>query len=238
MIEPAPDPEVPANPRPPSPRPLSRRLLRIALRLAVLAGLVLAAHLLSLWVQEEMAAMSTIDQRRTVIWLLAGSLLGYALLLAIPFVPGIEVGLALLMLKGASIAPLVYLATVLGLSAAYLLGRHLPLGWLAVSFADLHLHRAAALVRRMEATRPEDRLASLSERLPHGLAQLTLRYRYLMLAALINLPGTAVIGGGGGILMMAGLSRLFRDRWALLTIALATLPIPLAVWVLGTQVLH
>lgn len=59
------------------------------------------------------------------------------------------------------------------------------------------------------------------------------RHRYLFLAALINLSGNALVGGGGSILFLAGLSRLFRPFGVALTLALAVLPVPLAIWTFG-----
>ena len=59
---------------------------------------------------------------------------------------------------------------------------------------------------------------------------MVLRHRHLMLALLVNLPGNAVIGGGGGILMLSGLSGLFTLPRLLLTLALAVAPVPLVVW--------
>ena len=58
--------------------------------------------------------------------------------------------------------------------------------------------------------------------------------RYPLLAALINVPGNAVVGGGGGIALTAGFSRLFRPGWTALTVALAVAPVPLIVWLTGT----
>jgi hypothetical protein len=56
------------------------------------------------------------------------------------------------------------------------------------------------------------------------------RYRYALIAMAVNLPGNALIGGGGSILFVAGLSRLFRP-WAMAgTIALAVAPVPLMIW--------
>jgi hypothetical protein len=49
----------------------------------------------------------------------------------------------------------------------------------------------------------------------------------------INLPGNIVIGGGGGIALMAGLSRLFSPSGFVVTVAIATLPIPLAWLIFG-----
>ena len=44
------------------------------------------------------------------------------------------------------------------------------------------------------------------ESAPTRLLPFLLRYRYVALALAFNLPGNAVLGGGGGIAMMAGLS--------------------------------
>ena len=51
----------------------------------------------------------------------------------------------------------------------------------------------------------------------------------LVLAVLFNLPGNALIGGGGGIAMMAGMSRLYSFPAYLLLIAVAILPGPILV---------
>jgi len=39
-----------------------------------------------------------------------------------------------------------------------------------------------------------------------------------------------VVGGGGGLLLLAGMSRLFRAGPVALTLALAVAPVPLVVW--------
>ena len=161
----------------------------------------------------------------------------YAVLIAIPFMPGIELGIALLVMQGAAIAPFVYLATVVALMTAYLLGRIVPLERLARLFASLGLRRASGLVDAIRAENPQDRLDGLRQRLPNWLARLTIDYRYVLIGLLLNVPGTFTIGGGGGILLIAGLSRLFRSWAILLTLLIATLPVPLAVWFFGTQIL-
>ena len=60
---------------------------------------------------------------------------------------------------------------------------------------------------------------------------------YVALALAVNTPGNSIIGGGGGILMLAGVLRLFHWSGILLTLMIATLPIPLAVFVIGTEFL-
>ncbi|KUF11570.1 hypothetical protein AVJ23_07370 [Pseudoponticoccus marisrubri] len=164
-------------------------------------------------------------------------LIGYALLLALPFVPGIEIGLALLMMRGAEVAPFVWTATAAGLSLAFLVGRALPAAWIAASLQDLRCDRAAALVLRLEDEPQALRLRFLSQNAPATLRPVLDRGRHLGLALLLNLPGNALIGGGGGIALLAGVSRLFRTWAALTTLALATLPVPLLVWLAGPGIL-
>jgi len=50
----------------------------------------------------------------------------------------------------------------------------------------------------------------------------------------LNIPGNYVIGGGGGIALIAGVSRVYSIPGFLLTILLAVAPVPLAVVVFGT----
>jgi len=46
-------------------------------------------------------------------------------------------------------------------------------------------------------------------------------------AAAFNIPGNALIGGGGGIALVAGMSGLFRLPTYILMVAIAISPIPL-----------
>jgi len=54
-----------------------------------------------------------------------------------------------------------------------------------------------------------------------------LRHRYLVLAVLFNLPGNAIIGDGGGIALIAGMSRLFPFPKYVLLVCVAITPVPL-----------
>jgi hypothetical protein len=149
-------------------------------------------------------------------------------------VPGIEVGIALLLLQGAAIAPFVYIATVLGLLLAFTVGQHVPLTALRGLFRDLRMARVCKLLDEVAAATPAERLSALENRLPEWLARITTRYRYVMIGMLINMPGTFVLGGGGGILMLSGMTGLFRRAPMLATMMIATAPVPFAVWTFGT----
>ncbi|MBE0414769.1 hypothetical protein [Yoonia sp.] len=226
------------DPPPAAPLPLWRRALNTGLRLGVVLVVVLLVKMGLSFVTDQLALMESDVAARARIGLVFMVLFFYALLLAIPFVPGVEIGIAILMVEGAGAAPFVYLATVTGMSLAFFIGHHVALGWLIRFCNDLGLHRVGRLLRRIKDRSHDERLAAFAERLPRGLGLIVVRYRYVMLAVLINIPGTIAIGGGGGIMLAAGFSRLFHPALAFLTIALATLPVPLTVWVMGTQVLQ
>jgi hypothetical protein len=100
---------------------------------------------------------------------------------------------------------------------------------------DLHLTGAAQLVARFEALPPKGRVAFVQTLLPKKYCGWIVKYRYVNLAVLINIPGNSVIGGGGGIAFVSGLSGMFRTPLTMLTIALATAPVPLAIWLFGLQ---
>lgn len=212
-------------------------LPRIILRLAAVGLIVWIAVLFYGWAYGRIA-MLDVDSQRGAMWgLLITTAILYALLMALPFIPGIEIAIALLVMNGASVAPLVYVATVLGLMLAFAAGRWISLDWLHAAFRDLHLIRACALLTRIKTQSPAERLAGLQQTLPNWARRALVDWRYLSLGALLNLPGNAAIGGGGGIMMMAGLSRLFHPGWVFVTLVLATAPVPVTVWLVGTQVL-
>ncbi len=222
--------------RAPSARRTSRiwavlRMLRRLVIIGVIAVLVNQLIGISMDMADQLPAGATSPMQAVI---LLTALIIYALLIATPFVPGVEIGLALLLLRGASIAPAVYGATLAGLLLAYLLGRFLPDRALARFLLDLRLRRAGRLVHRMTRLSDAQREARLERMMPAWLSLPFLRYRYLSLALLLNLPGNVVFGGGGGLMLMAGLSRLFRPRATIFATAIAVLPVPLMIWWFGT----
>lgn len=217
--------------------PLRASLLRTGFRIAAVIAFAYGAHLLLNWVMLWTEALPPSMGQSVRFAVLAGVLLTYALLIAIPFVPGIEVGFSLILMRGADVAWYVYVATVGGLILAYLAGRFLPYAWLHRTFLDLRLTRACRLLDDLQPLTPENRLALMHSRLPGRVGNLVVGYRYLLLAGLINLPGSVFIGGGGGICLLAGFTHMFNTRVAVLTILLAVLPFPLAVWLWGPGIL-
>jgi len=231
----------PASVQAPDPSSSPLRRGKVLLRWVALGVVLICLGWLGakglVWVRSMLDAYNASDAVPSLSAGVIALIILYGVLIAIPFMPGIELGVALLVMQGAAIAPFVYLATVTGLMLAYSVGRVVPLKAVQTALAGLGLTRAAAFVETI-ATRPlEDRLARQRAMLPGFLSKLTVDYRYVTLALLVNVPGTFAIGGGGGILLAAGFSRIFRNCLVLLTIMIATAPVPLAVWFIGTNVL-
>jgi len=119
------------------------------------------------------------------------------------------------------------------LSLSFVIGRFIPEKILIQFFKDLHLQRASQFLADLEGLDSRQRLSLMLNQSPKRILPFLLKYRYLALVLAINMPGNVVIGGGGGIAMMAGLSRLFSPGLYFLTIAIAVSPIPLALLIFG-----
>ena len=74
----------------------SGALRRTVLRLAAVLALVFLLHQLLNWASAE----AELGAGKLQIWMLALFLLAYAVLIAVPFVPGVEVGLTLMVMEG------------------------------------------------------------------------------------------------------------------------------------------
>ncbi|MDP5293414.1 hypothetical protein Q9290_14105 [Oceanimonas sp. CHS3-5] len=210
----------------------SPRLIRL-LRLALLISLVIALNLGGNWLagQLNLQLFPRHDAMLSVMVLTAACL--YIALMTIPFMPGIEIGLALMLLLGSKGAVLVYLCTLAALSLSFLLGRLIPPSSIHRLLHWLHLYRAAALIKRLAPLDRSQRLALLGEQLPSRLAPILLTYRYLTIAVALNLPGNTLIGGGGGIGMVVGMSRLIPYHGFIVLTALAVAPVPLWFFLFG-----
>ena len=158
----------------------------------------------------------------------------YIVLMATPFMPGIEIGLALMMLLGNKGAILVYLCTLAALSVSFAIGRKIPSRFIDLLLNWLHLYKASALVRQLESLNQQERLEFLSEKAPSRIAPFLLRHRYLAIAVVVNLPGNALIGGGGGIGLVAGMSKIIPFHGYLMVLAIAIAPVPLWFFLQGS----
>ncbi|MGI9424409.1 MAG: hypothetical protein ACR2PA_14540 [Hyphomicrobiaceae bacterium] len=165
------------------------------------------------------------------------SAVAYALLLAIPFIPGLEIAVGLIVMAGPDIVWLVYASTLAGLTLSYGVGRLVSPTSIIRILDAVQLSRASDLLREVAPLQRQERLAFLLSHAPNKYVPFLLKHRYLALALALNIPGNFLIGGGGGIAMIAGLSRLFSVPGFVATVAIAALPIPLGVHLFGSQIL-
>ena len=168
-------------------RPRGERWLRLGLLVAV----VLALNGAGGWVAQQIDLQVFPRHEPLLHAMVLGAAALYVVLMVVPFMPGIEVGLALMLALGNRGALLVYLCTVLALAVGFAIGRLLP-------------------------TRSSTRLTPF-----------LLRHRYLAIALLLNLPGNALIGGGGGIALVSGMSGVFSFAGFVALTAVAVAPVPL-----------
>jgi hypothetical protein len=154
-------------------------------------------------------------------------ILFYILLTALPFVPGVELGLALIVAFGVQIVPVVYLATLAALLFSFLVGRLVPETWLVRAFAWLGFGRASSLISAMSNLDSQQRVDHLLAKAPKRFLPWIIKNRLLALCVLFNMPGSALLGGGGGVAMAAGISRLLSFPKFLLTAAIAVSPVPI-----------
>jgi hypothetical protein len=211
-------------------RPSVRTLLVVSCYAGLIAGGALfgdwiaGALDLDLWPHTEPTV------HRTIMFALAA----YTIAMALPFVPGVEIGLALIAVFGARVVPVVYCTTVVALVAAFTVGRLIPAASLVPGLRSLGLARAARYVEDTSLLDLPGRRAHVEAALPVRLRPWLLRYPAVLLVALFNLPGNALLGGGGGIALALGASRLVSWPGYLLGVSLAVAPVPVAV-LLGSK---
>lgn len=215
-------------------RPVPERsAAAIVLRVVAVVLLILAVNLtLGHWIRDVARDLKPDDAATLHMGVWATCAL-YGFLISLPFVPGVEIGIGLLSMFGASVAPHVYVATIGGLTLAFAAGRLIPVGALGRLAGALRLRRAETFFLRIAPLPPHERLDVILATAPTHWLPWLIRHRYIALAILLNLPGNAVIGGGGGIALAAGLSRLFNVPAFLAVVAVAVSPVPILVWMFG-----
>jgi hypothetical protein len=200
---------------------------KLLFKIALLAGFLLALNYGGNRVVEQINFQLWPQHEHLLITALWFSIAVYVLWMALPFVPGIELGLALMVMLGAKGVVLVYLCTLLSLSLSFAIGRLIPLKSFARFLGWLHLHKVRDLVLKLQPLNPEEKLDFLLETAPSRIVPYLLKHRYFMIAIILNLPGNALIGGGGGIGLVAGMSRLYPFPKYLLLVGFAITPLPL-----------
>lgn len=149
------------------------------------------------------------------VWLLITCSL-YTLVLMVPFAPGLELGVLIMAIFGLPGILGAWLATVIGLSLAFVIG---------TLASDTYL-----------ISRIKQKLAN-SENDPNAIRWIKKRFAqfsYLSIALLLNVPGNVVLGGGGGIALSAGaLGHLQLKKFiGLVALASGVLPILLIIGLL------
>jgi len=205
------------------------RLIRLTIVLVVIFGLNIAGtwlgHLVNFQLFPRHEAML-----HTIVMV---AIVVYIFLMATPFMPGIEVGLAVMLLLGYKSALLIYLCTVIAVSISFIVGRIFPLHLVQSFLQWLYLEKASALVRQLELLNQRERLELLHRKAPAKFAPFLLKHRFLTIALLLNMPGNALIGGGGGIGLLVGMSRIIPFYKYFMIVAVAVFPVPLFVYLQG-----
>ncbi|MFK7765534.1 MAG: hypothetical protein AB8B62_19885 [Roseobacter sp.] len=200
-------------------------------------GILIALIILATWsvhvIREALDLQIRPDNEQQVHKAIMIGAVAYVGFLAMPFVPGAEIGIALLAGFGAAIVPLIYVCTVAAMMLAFTIGRFLPITALERLLRVMRLRRAADLVARAASLSKNERVAMLLEGQSARVAHLAVRYRYVAMAVAVNTPGNSIIGGGGGIMILAGLSGIFTPLSTFVTVIIAVSPVPLAVMFLG-----
>lgn len=207
------------------------------LALSAFCGHMLGAYVHGLMDLQHLAREALMQDGLILIVVLA-----YIVLIAFPFVPGAEIGFALLLIFGAPIAGVLYLATVTALVLSFSVGRIIPfhvLENILLRLGSDHTARRLSEILRKEHCIADSLPISMQgdKQRFYRFVSWLIRHRLYTLAALINTPGNTAIGGGGGIALVAGVSRQISFREFLVCISLAVAPVPvivtIAAWVGG-----
>lgn len=212
------------------------KLLRYFLVFILLVITAYFANLAGDWISVRLKMEITPENENVIFGATLLAIFLYAVLTALPFVPGVEIGIGLMVMFGSSIAIPVYLSTVTGLCLGFMLGRLVPESFLLRSFEFLGLTRLSHSFRRIAAKPMAERLESFVGRAPKRFVPFFLRHRYVAVAVAFNIPGSSVIGGGGGISFAAGASRIFSFPAFFLAVAIGVSPVPILVLVFGAVI--
>lgn len=197
------------------------------LKIALFLLIVLALNISGTWLTNQINFQLFPRHEPILHGILLGTIVLYVLLMTIPFMPGIEIGLALMLMLGSKGALLVYLCTLAALSISFAVGRMIPPHLVCRLLDWFHLRKASALVRQLEPLSQQQRLELLNKKAPARIAPFLLRHRYLTIAVALNLPGNSLVGGGGGIGLVVGMSRIIPFQAYAALLAMAVAPVPL-----------
>ncbi len=197
----------------------------LGLRLSLL-GLAIGLVAIPVYgLQSDWLAM--LEKMREMPSMLFSVTLVYAICLAVPYVPGVELGLMIMLIFGRTGILMAWIGTVIGLTLAFSIGV-----WFRTHFRDsdyLRRWRSRAKDFRVESNQQLQQ-TNVGAWLATKIAKFKSASPYLLLGALFNLPGNWLIGGGGGIALVGGLSGKLRWLPYVLTVMIATAGVPILVW--------
>lgn len=214
-----------------------RRALRVVLVILAIAGIAYLANQAGDWIGERVKMEITPENEGVIFGATVVAIILYALLISLPFVPGVEIGIGLMVMFGTPMAIPVYLSTVIGLTLGFFIGRLVPERALCGCFDFLGMTGISHMLRDLARKPVNERMNMLVERAPSRLIPFLLRHRYVAIAVSFNIPGNSVIGGGGGIAFMAGLSRLFSFPLYLLAVIIGVSPVTILFLIFGPSIL-
>jgi hypothetical protein len=200
--------------------------------LVIFAILTTIALWLDYWIRGELGISEKFLAYAQGEWgrgVLIGGGIIYILLLSLPFVPGVELGVLLMCVFGKEGIIFVYLATVAGLSLAFLIGRLIPQQWIDFGLERLGNSRSCS-GNSDEIEIIAECISAGRKHMPSWVSAYLVKYRYLTIAMLVNLPGNYILGGGGGISIACGTSQRISWKGFLVTIVLAVSPVPILVY--------
>ncbi|OUS05646.1 hypothetical protein A9Q96_10575 [Rhodobacterales bacterium 52_120_T64] len=213
------------------------RMLRIILVVLVIIGAAYLANQAGDWIGQRIKMEITPENESVIFGATVIAITLYALLIALPFVPGVEIGIGLMVMFGTPIAIPVYLSTIIGLTLGFILGRMVPEKAICGCFDFLGMTRISHMLWDLARKPVQERLNLLVESAPSHFVPFLLRHRYIAIAVALNIPGNSIVGGGGGIAFTAGLSRLFSFPLYLLAVAIGVSPVVVLFLIFGPSIL-
>lgn len=213
------------------------KVLRVILVVLAIVGVAFLANQAGDWISQRLKMEITPENESVIFGATVIAIILYALLISLPFVPGVEIGLGLMVMFGTAMAIPVYISTIIGLTLGFFIGRLVPEKVVCGCFDFLGMTRTSNMLRDLARKPVNERMNMLVERAPSRFVPFLLRHRYIAIAVSFNIPGNSVIGGGGGIAFMAGLSRLFSFPMYLLAVAIGVSPVTILFLIFGPAIL-
>lgn len=171
-----------------------------------------------------------------LVWLLVPVFVVYFITSGLPFVPASEIGFGLLIIFGGEIAPLIVVVSSAGLITSFMIGKFVPKQKLAKLLNWFGFEKAPKFLLKLQDMSTQEKLDHMMQGVSKKWSIALMQYRYLGIIALLNIPGNAVIGGGGGIAFMAGVTGVFSAKGFAISAIIGVMPYPLfffIAWLLG-----